>query len=185
MALVTAQEIDGCTVYGIQQVSYTTAGKSGQDLASAVALATLVQANAFEKECEALSAMVRLRMKKVDELGEVLATLSAVLAKMPTKKQESKDTVTDGALTNARNVMSKYGLTLTLEGNEAKIRRDNAMHAENEVRYAIDREDNDLQQNMVTVKGTFNRRDQAFSTASRLVNKVNGSGQSIIGNFAG
>ncbi len=183
MALVSAQEIPGCTVYGIPQMSYTTAGKSGQDYAAAVALATLVQANAFETECGALSAMVRLRMKKLDELGEALAILSRVLKKMPVKSPESDDKVTDGDLYRARDLMAKYGLTLKLEGDEAKIRRDNVSYAENDVRYAMDREDNDLQQNLVTVKSTFNRRDQAFSTAARLVSKVNNSAQSIIGNF--
>ncbi len=185
MALITAREIPEFSVYGVPQVSYTVAGKGNQDYAVAVALATLVQANAFEKECSALSAMVRVRMRKLDELGEALATISRALKKMPVKKTSSSNTATDDELPRAQELMAKYGLTLKLESDGKSIRRDNALYSENDVRYAIDREDNDLQQNLVTVQGTFNKRDNAFSTASRLVSKVNNAAQSIIGNFGG
>ncbi len=190
MALITAQEISGASVYGIPQMSYTVGGQSGKDYGAAVAVATLVQANAFEMECNALAAMTRVRMRKLDDLGEALAIISRVMANMKVKKPQSKDTVTDSDLPRAKSLMAKYGLELKLQtdknGNDLPtIRRDNASYAQNDVQYAMDREDNDLQQDLVTVQGTFSKRDNAFSTASKLIGKVNNAAQSIIGNFGG
>lgn len=181
---ISAQEIPGASVYGVAQVSYSVNGVAGQDYAAAVAAASLFQANAFEAECNALSAMVRLRMEKLDDLGEVLSTLNQVVAAMPTKNQQSSDTVWDPKLSRARELMAKYGMTLTLE-SDGSVRRDNASYAQNDVQYALDREDNDLQQDMVSIQSLFSKRDNAFSTASQLIGKVNNASQSIIANFGG
>ncbi len=186
--MITAQEISGASVYGIPQMSYTVDGQGGKDYVAAVAAATLTQANAFEAECSALAAMVRVRMKKLDDLGKAMATLSMVLASFKKDNPQSNDTVQSGMLPEMQRLMEAYGLNVTLgKDNDGKdvIRRDNANYAQNDLRYAMDREDNDLQQDMVTIQSMFTKRDNAFSTAARLVGKINNAAQSILGNFGG
>ena len=48
----------------------------------------------------------------------------------------------------------------------------------------MDTEDNNLQQDVVSLQGLVSKRDNAFSTAGRLVKKYDGSADAIIGNMA-
>ena len=44
----------------------------------------------------------------------------------------------------------------------------------------MDVEDNDMQQDMITVQGLVSKRDNSFSTASKVLKKVNSTGETII-----
>ena len=55
-----------------------------------------------------------------------------------------------------------YGVS---KGNSSKVQTD--------VQYEMDKEDNYLQQDLVSVQSYFSKRDQALSTATSLVKKVN------------
>lgn len=182
MALLIQQnDIQGLTVYGQQQVDYSTAdGKSGLDYASVVALASTKEASAIEEETEAYLQLIQTRQEKLQALGDALAILTEAIATLPTSNQESSDeTSARTELSTARTLLNKYGISLAVSSDNT-ITRSVAMEAQTEVQYAIDTEDNDLQQDLVTLQGLVSKRDNAYSTAANLVSKTNSTADTLI-----
>ena len=154
--LVTENAIPGLTVYGVQQMQYTVDGLAGQDFAAA---------------------------QKVDDLGDALAVLAKALASMTTDKQDPDDkSDADSALTTAAGVVAGYGIT-TMTVSDNKIKRGDAMKAQNDIQYALDVEDNQMQQDTVSLQSLLTKRDNAFSNASKIVKKALNASGSAIGNM--
>ena len=61
--------------------------------------------------------------------------------------------------------------------------RANLMKGQNEIQHALDTEDNELQQDSVTLQGLLSKRDSAYSTASNIVKKADRTNSSTISNF--
>ncbi len=211
MTFVTAEEI-GASVYGIPQVSYTVNGVSGQDLAMAVAQASLKQASAFEVECSALTAMVKVRMKKSEDLGQALSIITELKGLFDPDDADPDDELyhdpddddlasynIDDKLYAIKNTLIAYNIEKANgykdddddedayfswdEDYGITITRADINYLDNDVKYEIDRENNDLQQDLLTVQSMFSKRDNAFSTASQLVNKILSAAQTMIGNI--
>lgn len=185
MAVIVANDIPGMAVWGVSQSDYTVDGVPNRDFGSALAVAALRQSGAIESECEAYMAMVRTRIRKIEELGEALSVISEALATMRVKKAESDDlSDADPRLFTAKSILQKYGLELNVM-LDGRITREEASMRQNDVQYAIDNEDNSLQQDMVSLQGLVSKRDNSFSTAAKLVGKVNDTAQTLIGNIGG
>ncbi|MBQ6103467.1 MAG: hypothetical protein IJL06_07325 [Kiritimatiellae bacterium] len=183
MPLIEANVIPGASVYGVPQMSYTVAGAAGKDYSAALTAATLRESAAIEASAASYSAVVKERARKVDELGQVMAYLAEAFANLKVKDAESGDTATvnNGAWVNGTAL--KYGITLIFQENTANMTRKNIMKGQNEVQYAIDTEDNNLQQDMVALQGLLSKRDNAFSSASRIVRKADDAASSVIHNI--
>ena len=180
--LIEATPIQGGAVYGVAQVSYTVGGVSGQDYAAALIAATLKESTAIEAAASAYSAVVQERARKIDALGRVLAELNKALAKLKSSGQSSDTTTVDnGHWVNT--TASKYGITLIFNENTSDMTRANIMKGQNEIQYAIDTEDNNLQQDLVGLQGLLSKRDNAYSTASRVVRKADDAAGTTIGNI--
>lgn len=181
--LVTENAISGLTVYGVQQVQYTVDGMSGQDFATALTVAAFRQSTAIEDSASSFAAVVRLRQKKVDDLGEALAVLAKALSSMTTDDESPSDkSDADSALSSAASTVAGYGIT-SMKVSENKITRGDAMKAQNDIQYALDMEDNQLQQDTVSLQGLLTKRDNAFSTASKIVKKALNASASTIENI--
>lgn len=178
--LIVPELITGFTVYGVPQVQYAVDGVSGQDFTSAVTCAAFKESVAVETVCTGYSEVVKARQKKVDELGEVLACLARANAKFDSSP-ETGDKVTVDNASWVKDVCVKYGVEITWDGN--KISYGNMQKATTNVQYAIDREDNDLEQDMVTLQSYISKRDNAYSTASKVVKKTLNAGSTTIGNM--
>ena len=183
--LITANKIEGAAGYGVEQMSYAVDGVSGQDYAAALAAASFRESVAIERSLAAYSEVVRQRMRKLDDLGSVMASISSALASLKVKDTESSDAaaVPNSAWVNSTAL--KYGVTLVFKENSANMTRANLYKGQNEIQYAIDREDNDLKQDMVSLNSYVSKRDNAFSTASKLVKKANDAASATIGNIGG
>lgn len=183
--LIQATAIPGASVYGVEQMSYTVDGVAGKDYAAALMAASFKEATAIETALVGYSEVVRQRQRKLEDLGDVMAVLNTAYASLKTKDMESGDKTSGfSELQTARNTAAKYGITITLtDGN--KMTRRNVMNAQNSVQYAIDREDNDLKQDMVSLNSYISKRDNSFSTASKLIKKANNAASSTIGNIGG
>ena len=183
MPLIETNVISGAAVYGVQQVSYTVAGEAGKDFSAALAAAAFKQTTAIEVAASSYADVVRERERKLDELGGVLAYLNKAYATLRVKDAESSDTATveNGAWVNA--TASKYGITLVFMPNTAIMTRANIMKGQNEIQYAIDTEDNNLQQDLVGLQSLLSKRDNAYSTASRVVRKADDAAGTTIGNI--
>ena len=127
--------------------------------------------------------VVRQRQRKVDDLGAVLAVIAKALASMDPKTPESTDkSAADDELKTAASQAAAYGLSLPLtDGN--KITRGNAMKAQNDIQYALDVENNQLQQDTVSLQSLLTKRDNSFSNASKIVQKALNASASAISNI--
>ena len=183
MPLIEANVIPGASVYGVPQMSYSVASAAGKDYSAALTAATLRESAAIEASAASYSAVVKERARKVDELGQVMAYLAEAFANLKVKDTTSNDTATvnNGAWVNGTALI--YGITLIFQENTANMTRKNIMKGQNEVQYAIDTEDNNLQQDMVALQGLLSKRDNAFSSASRIVRKADDAASSVIHNI--
>lgn len=190
-ALITTTDIPNGAVYGVPQKTYTVDGVAGQDFTAALAAAAFRESTAIEAATASYADVVRTRTRKCEDLGEVLAALAKAVASMPTKSQKSDDKSEKSAeIYNAQTIAKQYGFDLQLvdvdEGKGvAAVRRDNAYRLQNDIQYALDTEDNELQQDAVALQSLISKRDNAFSTAAKLVRKADDAAQSTIGNMAG
>ena len=183
--LIEATEITGGAVYGVRQVSYAVDGVTGQNYGRALAAAAFKESVAIEASASAYTEVVRQRQKKVSDLGEVLAVLSKAIATMNPKSNDTgKKSDADNALKTAKSTCALYGLSLTLtDGN--KITFKNAQTGQTNIQYALDKEDNNLQQDLITLRSYIAKRDNAYSMAARIVDKSNKAASNTIGNIGG
>lgn len=187
--LITAERIPGAAVYGVEQMSYTVDGASGQDYAAALTVASLKEAVAIEKSLAAYSEVIRQRERKLDDLGEVMAALNRAISTLkPTNTQSSDKTERSAVLRKAYDLADKYGIKLgwvAFSDDSMQMNREQVYKAQNEVQYALDKEDNELKQDTVSMSSYMSKRDNAFSTASRVVKKAIKTASSTIGNLGG
>ena len=190
--MIEQNPIAGASVYGVEQYSYTVDGVAGKDYAAALSAASFKEAVAIEQALSAYSEVVRQRMRKLDDLGTVMAILNEAYATLKTKEQESGDTTANiVSLATARDKAALYGVTINITDiaiPELGIRmcyttRRDLMNAQNAVQYAIDKEDNELKQDTVSLNSYVSKRDNSFSTASKLVRKALDASGSTIGNI--
>ena len=189
MALVESVPIEGLSVYGVRQRNYTVDGVKGCDYVKAASVAMFQEANAIEAETSAYAAVLEARQKKLDELGWALSVIVKAVASMKTKKQKSTDlSAADDNLKKASQILDKYrresnsDLKLPVNGDN-KVQRGDATSAQSALQYEIDYETNDMQQDMVTMQSLVSKRDNAFSTAASLVQKINSTASTLIGNI--
>ena len=188
--MIEQNPIAGASVYGVEQYSYTVNGVAGKDYAAALSAASFKEAVAIEKALSAYSEVVRQRMRKLDDLGTAMAILNEAYATLKTKDHESTDTTANMvSLATARDKAALYGVTINMtDATIAGIRfcyttRRDLMNAQNAVQYAIDKEDNELKQDTVSLNSYVSKRDNSFSTASKLVRKALDASGSTIGNI--
>lgn len=162
-AYIEAEDL-GLTVLGTIQNSYTVNGVHRQDYDTAVYRAALCRTAALEESLTAYSDLLKTRQKKLDELGEALAALNSAFA------QKTKDTKRDDKLSvssSAVSILRRYGFTAS-----SKMTWPDIMYLQQDVQYAIDKEDNEVQQDMTTLQGFVSKRDDAMQMAGKLVKKV-------------
>lgn len=179
--LITADVIRNFTVYGVPQMQYTVDGASNQDYTSAVTAASFRQAVAIESATGGYSEVVKVRQQKIDDLGEVLAYIAKANAQLPPKKEQSTDKVKVDNANWIKSICAYYDITFTWDGE--KMSRGDLQKAQTEVQYQIDKEDNNLQQDMVTLESYISKRDNAYSNAAKVVKKTLNAADSVIGNL--
>ena len=178
---IVPSEITGGSVYGVRQVQYTVDGASGKDFVDAVTTAAFKQATAIETAASGYAAVVRARQVKVSELGQVLAYIAKALGSLKSNgKSDDKATIDNAQW--VKTTAAKYGISLSFtDGN--KMTRENVMKAQTNVQYEIDKEDNSLQQDIVTLQSYMTKRDNALSNAAKVVKKANNAAQATIRNI--
>ena len=177
---IQAKNITGLKVYGQQQVGYTVDGEAGCDFGTAVARASMQRAVSVESATSALADVVRARERKLTEIGEALAYVAAAAANF-TSKSKTDDSTSSAGLATAKDILSRYNIdtshilvmNLVGIGRVGSIQNQYVGKLQTDTQYALDKEDNYLQQDMVSLQSYFSKRDQALSMAASLVKKVN------------
>jgi hypothetical protein len=177
---IQAKNITGLKVYGQQQVDYTVNGEAGCDFGAAVARASMQRAVSVESATSALADVVRARERKLTEIGEALAYVAAAAANF-TSKSKTDDSTSSAGLATAKDILSRYNIDTSHIGvtefpgigRIGSIQNQYVSKLQTDTQYALDKEDNYLQQDMVSLQSYFSKRDQALSMAASLVKKVN------------
>ena len=189
--LIQPREIPGGAVYGVAQYEYAIDGVPGNDYAGALAAASLRQSVAIEHSASAFAEVVRQRERKVSDLGEVLSALAQSIATMDPKSQDTgKLSEWSSLLYDAKLICNNYEITLNLTSVryqddvwQARVSYRDATKAQNDIQYEMDKENNNLQQDMVTLQGYISKRDNAYSNAAKIVQKAIRTGSGIIRNI--
>lgn len=180
--MIVQEKIPGSTVYGVAQACYNVDGESGLDYTAALTGAAFKQSTAIEASASGYMAVVKARQKKVDDLGKMLAYLSKAVGALKSKaKSTDKVTVDNSAW--VKSTASSYGISLPFESNGSSMTRGNIQKAQTTVEYELDKEDNNLQQDIVALQSFISKRDNAYSTAAKLVKKANNAASSTIRNI--
>ena len=178
--LIVPETIADNSVYGVRQVQYTVDGKSGHNFIDAVAAASFRQAVAIEDTTSSYAAVVRARQVKINELAEALSYVAKAVGSLDHDAKSSTKTKIDNA-SRVKEIANKYGVSLSWDGN--KMAFGNLQKAKTNLQYAIDREDNDIQQDIVTLQSFITKRDNAYSNAAKVITKANHAASSTIGNI--
>ncbi len=187
--LIQPSEIAGGAVYGVKQMEYTVDGVPGKDYTAALAAAALRQSVTIEDAASAYAEVVRQRQRKVSELSDALAILSDNIATLRTGKKADNDdwTTATAAMARAAGILDKYGVShnISVSGDTGRIQRRYAQKTQTNVQYEMDKEGNNLQQDLVTLNSFVSKRDNAFSTAAKLVKKADSAASGTISNIGG
>lgn len=176
--LISPETIANNSVYGIRQAQYTVGKESGKNFTDAIMLASFKQAVAIEDATTAYSHVVTARQTKIDELSEILADLARVAGSFDHDVKTS-DEVTVSNSPRVKRLAEKYEISLNwTDGN--KMTWGNVQKAKTDVQYAIEREDNDIQQDIVTLQSYLSKRDNAYSNAAKIVRKSNNAASATI-----
>lgn len=184
-SIIVPEAVAGGSVYGVRQMQYTVDGMSGQNFIDAVTAASFRQAVAIEDATSAYTAVVRARQTKIDELAEALAEIAKAVGRLNNKNAKSGDKVTVDNAGTVKTIAAKYDVSLSWESNGSQMTRGNIQKAQTNFQYAIDREDNDIQQDIVTLQSFITKRDNAYSNAAKVIQKANQAASSTIGNIGG
>ena len=175
----------GAAVYGTQLRSYAIDGEMGKTFSEVLAFASLRQSHSIEMAATAISSVVRERQRKVSDLAEVLAVVSAAIPSMPSKgaSDERWSTISSEDIANANALLVKYGIAKMATNGDGQINYETAYQAQNDVQLKVDSENNDLQQNLTSLQSLVSKRDNAFSTANKVIQKSNTTARSTINAF--
>ena len=178
--LIVPETITDNSVYGVRRVQYTVGGKSGHNFIDAVTAASFRQAVAIEDTTSSYTAVVRARQVKINELAEALSYGAKAVGSLDHDAKSSTKTKVDHA-SRVKEIANRYGVSLSWNGD--KMEFGNLQKAKTNLQYAIDREDNDIQQDIVTLQSFISKRDNAYSNAAKVITKANHAASSTIGNI--
>jgi len=157
----------GISVLGTPQCSYTVDGVHGQPYDMAVFRATLCRTAALEDLCNAYMALIRGRERKVDDLGTALASLYQAAANFKQGEQDPEQANLE-VDSSAASILRRYGYT----DASTRMSYNTISKMQEDVKYDIDQENNEMQQDVTQVQSYVSKRDDAFSTANSLMDKV-------------
>ena len=192
-----AVEPAGVFVYGVAQNAYSvredgTSKSTTYDMA--IATASLQRSFSIESAMSAASAIVRVRQEKMTAMTDLLALMMQGRAGLPpTNGVPGDKVVVAGLKAKAELLKTKYGVDIYNwgEGGHTPSSVDNEITRENlegglvVLQSAIDENDNQLQQDMLTLQNWVSKRDESFRSASKALKTVLGTGSAIINNIGG
>lgn len=180
--LIYTESLTGNSVYGVRQVQYSVGNETGRNFTDAVMLASFRQAVAIEDATTAYSHVVTARQTKIDELCEVLSSFAKAAGSFDHDVKTSDKTTIENA-PYVKAIAAKYEIALDWTDG-SKMTWGNVQKAKTNVQYAIEREDNDIQQDIVTLQSYISKRDNAYSNASKVIKKSNSAASSTINNIS-
>lgn len=130
------------------------------------------RASAVEREVTPLAALMRKRNIVLEDLGNALAFCSSYQAMF---NEDSKGGEVTGFGQECYDLCVKHGITpgaYPLAGVGHVITKSNLERLVQVLKTKIDALNNDAQTDMTSLQSLVDRRDQAYTTATELMNKI-------------
>lgn len=156
----------GLSVFGQAQVAYRVDGKTGRSFDEAITAAGFSRTASLESAIPAYEAAIRKRQVKLRELGEALAEIAKVAVSFDSD-DELDDTKSLSAATT--DTLKRYGIDGASDG---KVSKADVQKVQADAQFAIDLENNSVQQDLATFQGLMNKRDNAYATIAKIVQKA-------------
>ena len=166
--IVQANDL-GLSVFGMAQVDYSVGAESNLTYDQVVARMGLCRATAVESAIAPYTEALKARQKKAEDLGTALANIAAGLAQHKSDQSVDK-TMNVGSETYT--LLSRYGLVKYDLGSNGDIKFGDLQKLQTDVQYALDVNNNDIQQDSATLQGLVQKRDNAYSMATKLMKKA-------------
>ena len=160
----------GLSVFGTTQVDYSVGAEKGLTYDQVVARMGLCRATAVESAIAPYTEVLKARQRKAEDLGNALANIAAGLAQHKSDQSVEK-TMNVGSGTYT--LLDKYGLVSRDLHANGDIQFDHLQLLQTDVQYALDVNNNDIQQDSATLQGLVQKRDNAYSMATKLMKKAN------------
>jgi len=196
------QQIDlGLRILGVDQCEYAVKGVRGKTIGQAVGLASICRATALESGIDGYASIVRMREKKLQDLSDILTVLAASHAQWDVNTQKEGDE--KAGYNDAKFTIDLAGVYSSLREFVAALDAYGITHGEWDLTNALTKdlwdvgnnpistasmdriqadanhksqmEDTDLQSDMASLQSYISKRDSAFSTASEMQRKCDGS----------
>lgn len=143
------------------------------------------RARIIEQEIEPMATRMEVRNKRLDELGDALAYIADIESKFTDDSEyknpkESTDVLTQSAVNGLKIVgykNAKVGSTLSL--NKAQ-----ADYYQQKLKTKLDALNNAASDDMTRLQSLVDRRDEAYSTATSLMDKVSETRANAIKNMS-
>jgi len=153
----------GLTVLGTTQTSYTVNGVHGQDFDTAVYRAALCRCTGIENALASYEGIIRVHQKKLDDLGMCIADINRKIA-----EKSGKDLKSDTKINiSCSSTLRRYGFDAY-----SQMEYSDLMKLLQNVQYAMDQEDNKLQQDMNQMQSLVSKRDSAIQMSSKFMKKI-------------
>jgi len=163
-AYIEAEDL-GLTVLGTTQYSYTVAGIHRQDYDTAVYRAALCRSVAIEEALASFELLVRTRQQKLDDLGSALSHIGWTLS---TRDKDTKSDTKMGLNADAAATLRRYGFS----NANSSITMSDLMKLQQDVEYAIDQEDNEIQRDMTQLENFVSKRDDAMQMSAKFMKRI-------------
>jgi len=177
---VTIDKMD-LVVYGQVQFSFSMGGVSGYDLAHVCTASSFRRVTAVEDEIGTVSAACEARAKKLADLGNAMGavqyTMSYIDGKMDNEEIDSH------GLGSIYNTLAYYNVPDAGYALNNPIVISNLRTLFENLKHEIDLENNDLQRTTATLQNVMGKRDSAFSTLSKITEKLDNTVKATIQNM--
>lgn len=181
MATIESNSIQsaGISAWGIDAYDYTMNGTQVdfQDLLTSV---TKYRATTVEHEIQPLSTRIRNRNALLDKLGDALSTLTGMQANF--NSDSSGSSTTTGTF-SADAVAALKACGVTVGSGSQSLSKSNVEKYVQLVKSKIDGLNNQAQTDMTRLQSLVDRRDQAYSAATELMQNVSDTRGNLIQNI--
>ena len=188
MSTITTTPIDlgkgGFADLGIVSNDYSLAGSAAIDYQTLTVQIAQTRAHALEKEITPLATKMEARNDELALLGETLSIFTEASQRFPSDAEGSdKTTFTLDAEIYAYLVdqdLISTGITYNATTGKMTATKSALAGANEAVKTRMDGLNNDAQRDMTRLESLVARRDEAFEAASKFLNNISGSRDTVL-----
>jgi len=169
--------------WGVDVKDYMV-GDVKADFQDILVLVSEDRARVIEAEVEPMATRMEVRNKRIDELGDALAIIADLEANATDKEGKDEVTSTMTLTQSAADGLRIVGYTGGQVGQTVKMKKSQVDYYQQLLKSKLDSLNNASQNDMTRLQSLVDRRDEAYSTATSLMQAVGDTRAGTIKNMA-